>query len=173
MNVGQNLGRGLRVSFLGVVNTSIEFEVTTWVESVVGKEGRRSSGLRHLVVGSKFGHRKVAVPVVLEVVDIGTEVLFHHCIESFGLSIGLRVKGGAEANVNFQADAEVAPEAGNELWSSIGDDSFREAVEAPDFSEEQVGKVFSVDRGVARNQVALLGQAADDGGDRVETVGRW
>ena len=84
------------------------------------KETYQSFG--DLVVSSEFCHRKIAVPNVLEVVDICSEVLFRGSVEAFGLSISFRVKGSAESGIDLEAGAKVSPEAGNELGPTIGDD---------------------------------------------------
>ena len=141
--------------------------------SIVRKEGCCSSRLRDLVVDGEFCHWKVTVPIVLKVVNVGPEVLFHDSIEVLGLSICLWVEGSAETHIDFEVDGKMSPESCNELWSSIGDNGLGKAMESPYFSEEQVSEVFSVDCGVAEDQVALLRETADDDSDGIVSVGRW
>jgi hypothetical protein len=58
------------LSFFGVVNADIRFEVKLRVETIIGEEGGRASCLRGVVIGSKFGYGEELGLVVLLVVYI-------------------------------------------------------------------------------------------------------
>ena len=61
------------------------------VQPSVGKERGDLVGSTHLVVHRKFGQGQPFWPVVLEVVDVASQVLFHHCVQALRLTIRLQV----------------------------------------------------------------------------------
>ena len=68
--------------------------------SIVGIEGSHTGRRGYQVVVSMLGHRKQVYPIVLLLIDIRLEVCFDNLVVSFGLSIGLGVKGRGHAGVN-------------------------------------------------------------------------
>jgi hypothetical protein len=85
-----------------------------------------------LVVGGEFSERQPLGPIFLQVRNVGAQVLFHSCIHPFGLPIGLRMEGSAEAAVDSESVAKAFPECRSELWATVGDDAVREAMETED-----------------------------------------
>ena len=64
---------------------------------------RRVTGARIFrIIVSKFGHREKPCPVILLVIDKGSEICFYRTIFSFGLAIGLWMEGGGEFPLNLQ-----------------------------------------------------------------------
>jgi hypothetical protein len=70
MDFIQVVSQAAGLSFFGVVNMDIGFEVELCVESVIGEEGGKASHLRGMVIGSAFSYGKELGPVVLLVVYI-------------------------------------------------------------------------------------------------------
>jgi hypothetical protein len=58
------------LSFFGVVNMDIGFQVELRVETVIGEEGGEAGHLRGVVIGSKFSYGEELGPVVLLVVYV-------------------------------------------------------------------------------------------------------
>ena len=70
-------------------------------------------------VGKPFG------PVGLQVVAIGAEILFEDGVQTFGLTIRLRVVGRGEIGADAEALEQGAPETRDELGSTVGGDGGR------------------------------------------------
>ena len=54
-----------------------------------------------MIIGCELGTWQPFGPVVLEIVDMGSEILFHHGIGLLGLAIGLPVECGGKLDVNL------------------------------------------------------------------------
>lgn len=54
------------------------------------------------VIVSEFSHREEPSPIILLVIDKGSEVGFHDTTLPFGLTIGLKVKSGGESPLDSQ-----------------------------------------------------------------------
>ena len=70
------------------------------VPSIVGLEGSHSGRGGYRVVVSMFGHREEVYPVVLFLVEERPKVCFDNLVDSFGLSIGLGLKGRGHAGTD-------------------------------------------------------------------------
>jgi len=79
------------------IHLYIKLEVITRMVPKVGKERQQRGGVGYLVVACEFRQKQVVHPIVLQIGDISPQVLFHHCVHPFGLSICLRMKSGREA----------------------------------------------------------------------------
>jgi hypothetical protein len=66
----QSVGQVAALSFFGVVDADIRFEVKLRVETVIGEEGGKAGHLRGVVIGGEFGYGEELGPVVLLVVYI-------------------------------------------------------------------------------------------------------
>ena len=60
---------------------------------MISKEGGHSCGFRGMVVHHKLCPVELGLPIILEVVDIGLEILFEDCIEALCLPVGFRMEG--------------------------------------------------------------------------------
>jgi hypothetical protein len=111
----------------------------TGVIALVGEEGgdlrRRVDG----VVGCEFGHREPIKDIILGVVDILAEVLFHKSIRILSLAVGFGMVGCRETNCNLETVTHSFPELGDKQGSSIRDNRVWEAVEAPDITSKDLG----------------------------------
>jgi hypothetical protein len=70
MDFFQVVSQAVGLSFFGVVNVDIRFEVKLRVEAVIGEEGGKACCLRGVVIGSKFGYGEELGPVVLLIVYV-------------------------------------------------------------------------------------------------------
>jgi hypothetical protein len=66
----QAVGQAAGLSFFGVVDTDIRFEVELRVETIIRKEGGKASRLGGMIIGSEFGYGEELGLVVLLVVYI-------------------------------------------------------------------------------------------------------
>jgi hypothetical protein len=66
----QVVGQAAGLSFFGVVNADVRFEVELRVETVIGEEGGKAGRLGGVVIGGEFGYGEELGPVVLLVVYV-------------------------------------------------------------------------------------------------------
>jgi hypothetical protein len=66
----QAVSQAAGLSFFGVVDTDVRFEVALRVETIIGEEGGKASHLGGMVIGSEFGYGEELGPVVLLVVYV-------------------------------------------------------------------------------------------------------
>jgi deferrochelatase/peroxidase EfeB len=66
----QAVSQAVGLSFFGVVDTDIRFEVELRVETVIREEGGKAGRLGGMVIGSEFGYGEELGPVVLLIVYI-------------------------------------------------------------------------------------------------------
>ena len=57
--------------------------------------------------------------IVLKVVDVGSEILFHDSVKALSLSVGLWVVRGGELGLGSEDGTESLPELSDELRSSV------------------------------------------------------
>jgi hypothetical protein len=77
---------------------------------MAGEERCHASCLTDVIVRGELGIRQEPGPVVLGVVNIGTEVIFQALYSILRLAVSLRVVGGGQFNRNMVASAVSALE---------------------------------------------------------------
>ena len=97
--VGVEFSQGLSCdvgrAIVGIVGGSWrKVALPNWVAAVHAKEWGDTCRFRSLVVGGELGERKPGWPVVLEITNVGPEVLLHNGIHALGLAIRFGVKSG-------------------------------------------------------------------------------
>jgi hypothetical protein len=115
---------GLGFPLLRRVYSYIQFKVVTWMVAEICEKWRQGGGIGYLIVACKFRQKEVVNPIILEVSDMYTEVLFDHCIHLLYLSVGLGLKYRRELWINFETRAEVFPEMGCELEPTVRHNCF-------------------------------------------------
>jgi hypothetical protein len=70
MDFIQVVSQAVGLSFFGVVDMDVRFEVKLGVETIIGEEGRKASHLIGMVIGSEVSYGEELGPVVLLVVYI-------------------------------------------------------------------------------------------------------
>ena len=110
----------LSFTLLGGIHSYIQLEVVTRMAPQVGQEQQQQAGVGYLVVACEFRQKQRVHPIVLQIGDISPQVLFHHYLHPFGLSISLRMKSGREAWINLKTRIEVPPEAECKFGPSNG-----------------------------------------------------
>jgi hypothetical protein len=70
MDFVQAVSQAAGLTFFGVVDVDIRFEVKLRVETIIGEEGGKAGHLRDMVIGSKRCYGEELGPVVLLVVHI-------------------------------------------------------------------------------------------------------
>jgi hypothetical protein len=96
-----------------------DVQLSAGIISEVYKEERDSSDFRCLVIGYELGEWQPFRPVILKIVLIYSEVLFHYDIDLFSLAVHLRMERSREVRLNSQAYAVAVPKYRGELRSSI------------------------------------------------------
>jgi hypothetical protein len=66
----QAVGQAAGLSFFGVVDADVRFEVELRVETVIGEEGGKAGHLGGVVIGGEFGYGEELGPVILLVVYV-------------------------------------------------------------------------------------------------------
>jgi hypothetical protein len=66
----QVVGQVAGLSFFGVVDADVRFEIKLRVETVIGEEGGKAGRLGGMVIGGEFGYGEELGPVVLLVVYV-------------------------------------------------------------------------------------------------------
>ena len=95
-------GEGLRSLVRGTGGRGGGFESHARMLARVGKERGDLRGLRSHVVSGELYHREHAIPVGLEIVHVGSEVLLDHRVHDFGLAIGFGVESNRQTGVDLQ-----------------------------------------------------------------------
>jgi hypothetical protein len=95
-----------------------------------------------LVVG-ELNRRKVLVPVVLEGVDVGAKHVLDGAVGALGLTVGLRVSGGAHVQLGPGQRSELSPELGGETRVPVADKLQRQTVVAEHVVQEQQSDALS------------------------------
>ena len=124
-----------------------------------------------MIVAGEFCQRELPSPIVLKIIDIASQVLFHDGIEPFRLSIGLRVKRRGESTVNVARRAESFPELGDKHGPAIGDSGLGETVKFETVLDIQLRKVLGGCCIAAGNQVSHLGKSTSDNEYCITAVG--
>jgi hypothetical protein len=137
------------------------------VETVVGVEGRAAGGGVNGVVVSGFGNGEVRGPIIMKRMDVSTKDLLNGTVSTFGLTISLRVIRCRHVEFSTEVSEEGLPEVGGEPWVSVGDNDGGEEMQAVHVVDKQEGQLLSGDALVATNEVRLLGEEVNKGGDGV------
>jgi hypothetical protein len=143
------------------------------IDNSVGSKGSHfDTGMVGVVV-AELGDRKEAFPVVLLVVTVHADVLFDELVDSFGLTISLRVEGGRHVDLSAKKALKGAPKFAVEDRTAIGDDIVGCTVSADDIVE-----VESSDRRciasffLERDEMGVFGEAINDDEDGVVAFDR-
>ncbi len=92
------------------------------VIAIVDLKGAFTGGGVYAVVVSEGHEGEPFHPVILEMVDKDSEVFFNLLVDSFCLSICLRVIGGRCICLDLEQVIEVFHELGDKHGASVGDD---------------------------------------------------
>ena len=106
-----------------------------------------------MVVRSELRQGEPGGPIVLSVRHITSKILFHDGIESFGLSVSLRVISGGELGGDLETLTQMLPKFCDELCSSVADDSVGEPMELENVPQKHVSNVHGRGCCFARDQV--------------------
>jgi len=109
----------------------------------------------------------VIVPVFLREVDSSAQHLLECAVGAFGLTVGLRVVGGAHGECRSQLLPEGAPEVSGEARVAVGEDGLRHAMQADDLAEEDRCELRCGDGGGGGGVVNHLSQLVDEDDDGV------
>ena len=80
---------------------------------------------------------------MLLTIEVGAEVCYDNLVDSFGLSIGLGVRGRGHPGADSYDGQKILPGVGRELGVTIGHNVSGKAVEVPNLSGKYPGKIFS------------------------------
>ena len=105
--------------------------------------------------------------------DITTQHLLNHPMSPLGLTIRLRMMGGAMEQSRAQTREELLPESRHELLIAIGDDLARHTEATHNPLQEQLSRLRSGDRFVHWYQRDPLGSAVNDSHDTILPLGLW
>ena len=142
------------------------------LKAVVCKEGRGVGGGVERLIVREFGEGKEGNPIVLVKGRETTEVLFERLIDSFSLSVGLRMKRGGEMDRNAEFRAKEFPKTRDELRAAVRNNGGRETVETKDGSEEEAREIGSRDAGGAGDEVCHFRERANPNRNSREPVTR-
>ena len=93
-----------------------------WVISLVSEEWGYFGGSTQGIVVCELREREKLSPVVLLVVAVNPDVLFHCLISAFGLSVAFRMVTGGEVKLHIESFSERPEEMRDELHSAVGGD---------------------------------------------------
>jgi hypothetical protein len=111
------------------------------MESIVDIEWGLSGRRVGCIVVGKFCKREKVMPIVLLIVDEATKVLLKDLVDSFCLSISLRVEGRRQFDVHLEQLKEALPELRNKLRTSVTDYVLWHSMESENMLEEEVCSV--------------------------------
>src|ERR1700759_38706 len=97
------------------------------------------------IVMHEFCHRRISAPFLLFVCAEYSEISYEFLVYSFCFSIGLRVKRGAHAVINFKELTHFLKHFRCELWSSVRDNDVRESKSSPDLINKNLRCSKSID----------------------------
>ncbi|KAG6874105.1 hypothetical protein C0993_000827, partial [Termitomyces sp. T159_Od127] len=156
------------VSYVGkdVSEKKSELEVVIFISI----KGRHSSGGMGGVVLGELCQGQFHAPVVLQVVNIEAEVLLQGLVHLFSLAINFQVVDNGEVSLYLEGLTQRLPEPGHEKKAVIKYNVIWKSMLGEDMFKEEFGKLWGVVGGVAEDEDGLLGEAADDDKDGIETL---
>ena len=93
----------------------------------------------------EFGERKELRPLMGVVGAEDVEICFDFLIDSFGLSISLRVVCGGKSNIVFKDFSEFSGKCRGKLWSSVGDEGIMKSEAFEYMVEKELGNAICID----------------------------
>src|SRR5258705_11217624 len=99
------------------------------------------SGVNTGVVG-EFREGEEFSPIILMHRGVGAEVLFEFLVNTFGLTVRLRMVGGGQGLINPQRGTKRSGEFGGELSPTVGDEFTWETKAFPHMIAIEKGRVF-------------------------------
>ena len=82
--------------------------------SIVGEEVGSLCALSLVVIEAKFSNWQEPLPVILLIVAVCLQVLLQGCNDTFGLSVGLRLKSCAEISRYAESSCDPFPKSRGE-----------------------------------------------------------
>lgn len=113
-------GKSISIDFLYIATGRfVRFKTLARIDFLVCKKQCHFCALQLGVVTGKFGQRWLIRPIVLEVINVSSEVLFHYFIESFDLTICFGVLYSRQPDVDAQSFGQKLPENIDKLVTTI------------------------------------------------------
>lgn len=110
-----------------------------WLESEDTLERSQARGVFPDGILSVFRPHQVPAPVPLMELTVGSEETGDLLVESFDLTVGLRMVAGGKAHVDLEHLEESRPNSGRELRTPVRHNVFGQTIK----TENQVTEVFS------------------------------
>lgn len=107
----------------------------------------------------------------MEIIRVHAKVLLENPVDTFSLTVRLRVESRRKVLLDVELEADVAPEGRRKEASAVGDNVLGEAMKSMDVLLEDPGEVRGGVGGHAGDEVGHLGEAADDNENGVVAVG--
>ena len=126
-----------------------------------------------MVVVGEFCQGEECEPVILAFSNEDPQVLLQFLIDSFCLSISLRVVGSGHCGFDPKQSVQLLHKGSDKLRSMIGHNLLREAMELPDVLEVEVGCSCSCDGGECFGEVGSLAYGVDCHHDSVISTQFW
>ena len=134
----------------------MRFKAHPRVSAGIKEEGCLLRGRVDVVIVGELRQGEECVPVVLSFSDEDPQVLLQFLVDSFHLTVGLRVVSGRRCGLNSQQSVQLFHEGGDELRSAVGHNLPREAMELPDIPEVEVCCSGGGDRGDRFDEVGTF-----------------
>src|SRR5277367_930724 len=140
------------------------------MEAVVGIEWRTvDRGLMRIVV-RKLSEGQEIRPIVLLIVAIDAEILFDGLVHTFSLTVSLGMKCCRQSTLQIHHGCKRIPEMRREDRSTVGDNRFRDAVQANDVIEKQACELGRIGGFETRNKVTHFCEAVDENKEGIVTI---
>src|SRR6185503_7893199 len=109
--------------------------------SVKHEWGLFSGSLNSIVVG-EFSQSQPFCPIILPVIHKEPKILLYFLVDSFSLTICLRMVGCRRTEFDAKNGAELLHESGDKLGTSVTEDLLRDAMKFPDIVSVKSGNAF-------------------------------
>ena len=134
------------------------------VATRVGEEGVHSRRFGHVIIECKLRDREPIHPVVLGVIDEGSEILLEGLVGPFRLPVRLGVVRGGQPLFNAEGGAELPPKIADELRSPVRSHVRRETVPGEEIPHK-LSRGSPRGHACDRDEVAFFGEPVNDGQD--------
>ena len=134
----------------------------SWVVAVIGEEGGDSHSLRCLVVCCELCKRYVLCPIILKVINVGSQVLLHHGIEFLCLPICLWVECCREPQICAPCLTNCFPKSRRKRRAPIHDYRSRQPSVIGYMLDIYLGQFLGCSGVPAWYQVSHVGELADN-----------